>query len=130
MVIFMKKIDSTVLHETKFIALSVIFFSAVTELIFLIIGKWDYTVLLGNLLSGSAAVLNFLLMGITVQSALDREEKSAKAAMKLSQNLRLLMLFAAAAVGVLLPCFNTVTALLPLFFPRIAVMIRPLFKNY
>lgn len=116
MVIFMKKIDSTVLHETKFIALSVIFFSAVTELIFLIIGKWDYTVLLGNLLSGSAAVLNFLLMGITVQSALDREEKSAKAAMKLSQNLRLLMLFAAAAVGVLLPCFNTVTALLPLFF--------------
>lgn len=107
MVIFMKKIDSTVVHETKFIALSVIFFSAVTELIFLIIGKWDYTVLLGNLLSGSAAVLNFLLMGITVQSALDREEKSAKAAMKLSQNLRLLMLFAAAAVGVLLPCFNT-----------------------
>ena len=130
MVIFMKKIDSTVLHETKFIALSVIFFSAVTELIFLIIGKWDYTVLLGNLLSGSAAVLNFLLMGITVQSSLDREEKSAKAAMKLSQNLRLLMLFAAAAVGVLLPCFNTVTALLPLFFPRIAVMIRPLFKKY
>ena len=130
MVIFMKKIDSTVVHETKFIALSVIFFSAVTELIFLIIGKWDYTVLLGNLLSGSAAVLNFLLMGITVQSARDREEKSAKAAMKLSQNLRLLMLFAAAAVGVLLPCFNTVTALLPLFFPRIAVMIRPLFKKY
>ncbi len=130
MVIFMKKIDSTVVHETKFIALSVIFFSAVTELIFLIIGKWDYTVFLGNLLSGSAAVLNFLLMGITVQSALGREEKSAKAAMKLSQNLRLLMLFAAAAVGVLLPCFNTVTALLPLFFPRIAVMIRPLFKKY
>ena len=130
MVIFMKKIDSTVVHETKFIALSVIFFSAVTELIFLIIGKWDYTVFLGNLLSGSAAVLNFLLMGITVQSALGREEKSAKAAMKLSQNLRLLMLFAAAAVGVLLPCFNTVIALLPLFFPRIAVMIRPLFKKY
>ena len=130
MVIFMKKIDSTVVHETKFIALSVIFFSAVTELIFLIIGKWDYTVFLGNLLSGSAAVLNFLLMGITVQSALGREEKSAKAAMKLSQNLRLLMLFAAAAGGVLLPCFNTVTALLPLFFPRIAVMIRPLFKKY
>ena len=46
MVIFMKKIDSTVVHETKFIALAVIFFSAVTELVFLIIGKWDYTVLL------------------------------------------------------------------------------------
>ena len=130
MVIFMKKIDSTVVHETKFIALSVLIFSAVTELIYLILGKWDYTVLLGNLHSVSAAGLNLLIMGITVQSALDREEKSAKAAMKLSQNLRLLMLFAAAAVGVLLPCFNTVTALLPLFFPRIAVMIRPLFKKY
>ncbi len=126
----MKKIDSTVIHETKFIALAVIFFSAVTELVFLIIGKWDYTVLLGNLLSGCAAVLNFLLMGITVQNALAKDEKSAKNAVRLSQNLRLLMLFAAAALGVLLPCFNTVTALLPLFFPRIAVMIRPLFKKF
>lgn len=130
MVIFMKKIDSTVVHETKFIALAVIFFSAVTELVFLIIGKWDYTVLLGNLLSGCAAVLNFLLMGITVQNALSKDEKSAKTAVRLSQNLRLLMLFVAAALGVLLPCFNIVTALLPLFFPRIAVMIRPLFKKF
>lgn len=82
MVIFMKKIDSTVVHETKFIALAVIFFSAVTELVFLIIGKWDYTVLLGNLLSGCAAVLNFLLMGITVQNALSKDEKSAKTAVR------------------------------------------------
>ena len=32
----------------------------------------------------------------------------------------------AAALGVLLPCFNTVTALVPLFFPRLAVAFRPL----
>ena len=53
-----------------------------TELVFLIIGKWDYTVLLGNLLSGCAAVLNFLLMGITVQNALSKDEKSAKTAVR------------------------------------------------
>ena len=65
-----------------------------------------------------------------MQNALSKDEKSAKTAIRLSQNLRLLMLFVAAALGVLLPCFNTVTALLPLFFPRIAVMIRPLFKKF
>ena len=37
-----------------------------------------------------------------------------------------LILWVVAAVGVLLPCFNTVTALVPLFFPRIAVAFRPL----
>ena len=47
--------------------------------------------------------------------------------MKLSQSGRMLLLFAAAAVGVLLPCFNTWTSIIPLFFPRIAIALRPLF---
>ena len=40
---------------------------------------------------------------------------------------RCLSLFAAAALIVALPCFNTVAGLLPLFFPRIAIALRPLF---
>lgn len=123
----MKKVDKTVLKETKYIAAFVLIFSVLMEAIFLIIGRWDYKVLLGNLLSGAAAVGNFFLMGLTVQVAVKKEEKNAKNMMKLSQSGRMLLLFAAAAIGVLAPCFNTWTSIIPLFFPRIAIAFRPLF---
>lgn len=123
----MKKVDSTVLRETGFIALSTLILSVLMEAIFLIIGRWDYTVLLGNLLGYAAAVANFFLMGVTVQKAVQYDEdKQAASLMKLSQSLRMLMLFVTAALGVLLPCFNVVTSLVPLFFPRLAINFRPL----
>ena len=125
----MKKIDSTVLKETIYIAWMTLILSVLMQSVFLIIGKWDYTVLLGNTLSGAAAVLNFFLMGLAVQSAVLKDEKDAATAMKASQSLRMFMLFAVAAVGVLLPCFHTVTVLVPFFFPRIAVALRPRFDK-
>ena len=74
----MKKIDPTVLKETGYIATMVMIFSLLLQSVFLIIGKWDYTVLLGNALGFVAAVGNFLLLGITVQNAVLKEEKDAK----------------------------------------------------
>lgn len=122
----MKKIDSTVWKETRYIFLSVLILSLFMQSVFLLIGQWNYTVLLGNLLSGSCAVLNFFLMGMTLQSAMEKEEKAAKAAMRMSQSLRMVMVFAVAAVGTLLSCFHTAAVLVPLFFPRIAIGLRPL----
>lgn len=122
----MKKIDRTVLTETGYIALSVLILSALMQAVFLAVGAWDGAVLLGNLLGGAAAITNFFLMGLTVQAATAKDEKSAKAAMRSSQSLRTVFLFAAAALGVLLPCFDTIASLLPLFFPRIAISFRPL----
>lgn len=120
------KADPTVRRETRYILLMTALLSVLMQAVFLVLGYWDYTVLLGNLLSGGVAVLNFYLMGLSVQKAVQREEKPAKDLMKTSQTLRMFMLFAAAALGVLLKCFNTVAALVPLFFPRIAIALRPL----
>lgn len=125
----MNKIDVTVKKETQYIAVWVLLLSVLMQAVFLVIGKWDYTVLLGNLLSGSAAVLNFLLMGITVQNAITKEEKDAKSAMKVSQIYRNLFLLIVAVLGVALPCFNLWATVLPLFFPRIAIAFRPLFDK-
>ena len=36
------------------------------------------------------------------------------------------MLFAVAGAGVLAPIFNAVATIVPLFFPRIAIAVRPL----
>ena len=126
----MQKIDAVVSKETKYMAIWMLIFSAVLQSVFLVIGKWDYTVLLGNLLSGSAMVLNFLLMGITVQKAVKKEPKEAKQAMKASGMARTFFLFVVAAVGILLNgVFNTWTVIIPLFFPRLIVAIRPLWDR-
>ncbi len=126
----MKKIDPTVRRESVYIAVWVIIFSAVMEAVFLIGGWWDYTVLFGNLLGGFCAVLNFFLMGLTVQNALDKEEKEARDLVKLSQTLRMFMQLAFAVVGFLIPSvFNVIAVLVPLLFPRIAIMLRPAFDK-
>lgn len=131
----MKKIDKTVLWETAYIAAWVIILSALMQAVFLIAHifiekfQWDYTFILGNLLSALAAIGNFFLMGLTVQKAVLKEEKDAKTAMKVSQLYRTLLLLVVCIVGVVLPVFSTWTVIIPLFFPRIAIMFRPLFDK-
>lgn len=75
----MSRIDPTVKKETGYIAGWVLLLSAVMELVFLLTGHMDYTVSLGNLLGGGAAILNFFLMGWTIQRAVGLEEKAASA---------------------------------------------------
>lgn len=125
----MKKIDRTVIKETVYISAWVLIFSAIMQAVFLIIHKWNYTVLLGNLLSGVAVTLNFFLMGLTVQSSLGKEEKAAKKAMKLSQAYRYLLLIIILVIGVVFSCFNNWTVFIPVVFPRIAIAMRPIFNK-
>lgn len=120
----MKKIDATVIKETKFVAAMTLILSVLMQAIFLIIGKWELTVLWGNLLGAGAAVGNFFLLGLTVQSALGLEENDAKNRIKLSQMLRNLMLFGVAVIGYAFPIFHLIAVIIPFLFPRIAVMIR------
>ncbi|MBQ8163154.1 MAG: hypothetical protein IJZ93_02135 [Clostridia bacterium] len=125
----MKKIDTVVLKETGYIAIWSLILSALMQAVFLIIQGWDMTVLFGNILSVFVSVLNFFLMGITVQKAVIKEEKEAKSFMKLSHSLRTLILLVGVVIGVALPYFSTWTVIIPLFFPRIAMLFRPKFKG-
>ncbi len=120
----MKKIDSTVIKETLYVLGFSFIMSAIMQVVFLLVGHWDWTVLFGNLLGIVASVGNFFLMGLTIQSALEKEEKEAKNRMKVSQSLRLLMLLIVAVVGYMVPVFNTIAVVVPYLFPRVCVMIR------
>ena len=125
----MNTIDPIVLKETKYILLWELILSILMQAVFLVIGEWDYTVLLGNILSASAAVLNFFLMGISIQKALEKDENDAKKTIKLSQSYRFLFLIVVLAVGVSVPCFNLWAVLIPILFPRIAIVFRPYFDR-
>lgn len=125
----MKSLDPTVKRETVYIAVATLLCSALMQAVFLILGHWDYTVLLGNLLGAAAAVGNFLLLGISVQKALDKEKKDAVNFMRLSQIGRTLLLFAVALVGYLVSVFNILALVITYLFPRLAIAARPLIKR-
>lgn len=119
----MTKVDDTVRRETVYIAVWVLILSMIMQAVFLVVGKWDTDVIFGNVLSAFGAIANFFLMGITIQKAVDKEQKEAAQMMKFSQTMRLFMQFAVLALGVLF--FSPITSIVPLFFPRIAVAFRP-----
>jgi len=114
---------------TGFIALITLVLSVLMQAVFLAIGKWNMTVLYGNLLGFVTAVGNFFLMGLTVQSAVNRDEKGAKKLVRLSQALRYLMQIAVVAVGYLLLCKEIpflISLVVPYLFPSVAVRLFPL----
>ena len=122
----MPKSDPIVRKETLRIAVGEILLSAVMQLVFLLLGFWDMTVLYGNLLGAFAAVLNFYLMCLTVLKAVSLEPDEARRRVRTSQMLRMFMLVGFALVGAIVNCFNIVSSLVPLLFPRIVITVYQL----
>ncbi len=122
------KVDKTVIKETKYIASFVLILSVLMQAVFLIISKWDYTILLGNFWGIIIAVGNFFVMGLFVQKAVTQDEKEARQTVRASQSLRMAGIFVLAAVGLIIfkQTPTRVAIVIPLIFPRIAIMIRPL----
>ena len=72
------KIDRTVKKETLYIALVTLVLSVFMEGGFLVAGYYNYTVTLGNLLGATAAILNFFLLGISLQKALTKTDEKGR----------------------------------------------------
>lgn len=121
----MATIDKAVKTETIYIAVWTLILSALMQAVFLLIGRWDYTVLCGNVLGGGAAVLNFFLMGLGVQKAVTQDEQTARSTVKLSQTARLMMMLVFAVIGLVVPVFHTIAVIVPMLFPRVAIALRP-----
>ncbi len=122
------KVDKTVLKETRYIASFVIIFSVLMQAVFLIISKWDYTVLLGNLWGAAVAIGNFFVMGLYVQKAVLQEEDDAKKTVKLSQSTRFVAILLLTGIGVAIfqRSYGWIGVIVPLIFPSFAIFLRPL----
>ncbi|MCR4593845.1 MAG: hypothetical protein K5761_02180, partial [Clostridiales bacterium] len=130
----MKKVSKAVYKETGYIALWTLILSAVLQGVFLIAQRWTVYILLDNAVTAVISVLNFFLMGLTVQKAVGKSEQNAQNLMKVSQMLRNLMMAAVIVGGVvihmqftdkiieLVP--NIIALFIPAFFPRFAIMVR------
>lgn len=118
------KVEMTVKKETTYIAAWAAILSLLMQAIFILLKKWDYTVLLGNLWGGTIAVANFFVMGLFVQKAVTQTEDEARKTIKLSYSLRNVALLVLVILGVVAPFFSTGAVLIPLFFPSIAVYLK------
>jgi len=126
-----KNLDAEVVKSTRYIALIVLIGSLLLQAVFLLIGKWDYTVLLGNLLGAATAILNFFIMAQTISKTLSEGDKeNASKRTQLSRSLRMLMMLVVCVIGHLAPCFNLYAVAIPLVFPSVGAMLSGvLMKN-
>ena len=90
----------------------------------------DYTVFLGGICGGLIAVMNFFLMGITVQKvAASTDEDAARSRMKASYSQRTMIQMLWIIVAIAAPCFHVVAGIAPLLFPGMGIKIMGIIKK-
>lgn len=130
-------IQPAVKKETKRVAASTItgmilmwIGFAVLHVIFPEKVPFDYTVFLGGIGGGIIAVLNFFLMGLTVQKvAASADEETARTQMKASYSRRMLLQMLWVVMAITAPCFQFAAGLLPLLFPSFGIKLMGITKK-
>ena len=122
--------------ETGHIAAGTGILCALTVVVFVLIGRFDWTVLTGALVGFLTATGNFFFMAWDVQKithGLDPEEadamKQAKLKMKLSYNRRLILMGVILVAAIKLLDAHWITCLLPLLFPRMTILAMDVLKK-
>ncbi len=122
------KIDPTVKKETIYVCVVTLILSMLMESVFLILRQWHLTVLFGNLVGAGTGILNFFLLGLSVQKAVKNEETRAK--LRASHALRYALMVILVLIAILIPSvFNMWATLISLLFATIAVYTRAIFNK-
>ena len=114
------KIQKAIKKETLHIAEGTLAISAVMCAVFALLHKFSFAVVLGALLGSAVAILNFFLLGLSVQAAMQKGEHAA-AYMKRIYTLRMMGCALCVVGAVLTPSIHTFAFILPLFFPQIVI---------
>ena len=130
------KPDSAVRRETARVAAGVFALVAVMLIVYAVIGKFSVPVLLGGVYTGLLTVVNFFIMGLTVQGVTNRAAErerteqelqdltiEMKNRMKLSYNVRMIALFALLVLGIAVFKFDPLATILPVVFPTIVIRV-------
>lgn len=119
------RMNETVRRETSYILVWVLILSTVMEAVFLVIGKWDLSVLEGNLVGGCLAVLNFLLLAVTVSKLVDKgETDKLELTMRATKSLRMAGMVVLCILSISLLKTNPYATLIPLLFPRVGLAVK------
>lgn len=95
----------------------------IVSVILMISGVGNYTLLTGAAIGTVVSALNFALMAMSAEKAITMTEKSAKLAMNGSYGARYIGTFIILGVLMFFRIINPVTAILPLFVPKVAYTV-------
>ena len=126
------KLQPAVKTETGRIALGtgigVLIMYAVFFVLHMVVPNWapfDYKVILGGIGGFLVAVGNFFWMAVTVQKVASIEdEKQARSTMGVSYRYRTLIQLLWVILAIVVPVFNMVAGIVPLFIPSIVIKLR------
>jgi hypothetical protein len=126
--------DPAVKKETGYIAVWVVLLSLIMEAVFLIIRKWDLSVLFGNIGGAAIAIGNFFLLALIATRTMEKalaKGKPEEAAAKVKSLATVRLLGCALLCVLLIAVFKTnlYATVIPLLFPRIGIMFWPKFNK-
>ncbi|MCQ2523839.1 MAG: ATP synthase subunit I [Lachnospiraceae bacterium] len=132
----MSNIQPAVKKETINVAISTTIGVVLMWIVFVLLSVllpefWalEYTIFPAGICGGLVAVLNFLLMGLTVQKvAACEDEKMAQSLMRASYSRRMLLQVVWVIVAIAAPCFQFIAGILPLIFPSIGIKLVGIYK--
>lgn len=116
-------LDPVVISETKRVSLCNLCLTALENIVFVVMGKWNVSVLLGSLFGWLIATACFVSLGISVQKAVVKEQKEAQLYMQKTYMFRNLFMAVGIVAAIKLPGVNWVAAIFPLFFTRISITL-------
>ena len=116
------KIQKTILRETGLIALGLTLCGVIEIAVFVLLGKYDLSVLLGTLVGTVFSLLNFFLMGLSVQKAMNTDTDQVKL-FKRSYTLRMLLLIAVLTAAYFLPFLHLIAACVPFLVVKPVIYI-------
>lgn len=119
------KLSPAIIKETKHIAIGVLIGDAVMIAVFALLKRLDYTVFLGAALGSVAVIVNFLVLGIRAQRAMEDPDR-ARVIIQRSYTFRMLLMVAVMAVGVIAPCFHTVAVVVPFLLQSVTIFVMQL----
>lgn len=128
------KVDKVVKKETINMGLGILVCSAITQIVFFILGKYSLAVLLGSIYGGAVILLNFFLMGLTVQSVTKLDDQNmAKKKIQFSYSMRQLALMLLIGLGMYISVnfeiFHWLPILLAIIYPRIIIFFIGFFRK-
>ena len=122
-----------VFQETAVVTVGEVVGVAAMLAVFALLGSFDRSVLLGGIVGGIMAILNFFFMAVGASLAADKAEaqdvKGGKRLLQTSMLLRyavlFIVLFACAKSGL----FNAIALVIPLIFVRITISVAEFFRK-
>lgn len=121
------KLNNAIRRELVFVAAGLAVGDALICAVFALLHKFDYTVPLGAVWGSAFAFLNVYLLALRVQKVADSEDADKKIAqnrLRSSYFGRMMLMVFAIVVGVIVPWFHHISALIPFLIPQPVMMLR------